>query len=413
MLRTRKAGSSEAIMSSKRTTTIGSSLLCGVAGAALLLCVALPASAQTWTTIFAFNGLNGRGPVAGLTKDAGNFYGTTYGGGPGGVPSYGTVFKLTHKDAGWVLTTLYRFDAYDGDGPASRVMIGPDGALYGTTSFGANGYGTVYRLQALASCRSGNCPWRETILYAFQNGSDGRDPGGDLMIDQQGNIYGTAGGGAGGGSCNGTCGVVYKLTRSGQSWSYSVIYAFQGDDDGDGPGGGVVQDASGNLYGPTAGGGRYRFGTVFKLTPSGGGWTESIIYNFANNGDGANPVGGLILDNAGILYGATPFGGQYGAGTVYSVSLGGFSVLASLPYMSGNGSFSKLTFDDEGNLYGTVWLGYVFKLTPSNGNWTFTQLGGGDIGMSSSVVVDSNDVVYGTDPGGPSYIYGSVFEITQ
>jgi uncharacterized repeat protein (TIGR03803 family) len=403
-------------MCSKRTTTLGSSLLCGVAIAALLLCFALPTSAQTWTTIFAFNGLNGRGgPSSGLTRDAaGNFYGTTYGGGPGGVPGgYGTVYKLTHQSAGWVLTTLYRFRAYDGDGPASRVIFGPDGALYGTTSIGANGYGTVYRLQRPASCPSGNCPWSETTLYAFQNGSDGRDPSGDLMFDRQGNIYSTAGGGPTNGSCNGTCGVVYKLTRSGQSWSYSVIYAFQGDDDGDGPNGGVVQDASGNLYGTTAGGGRDRSGTVYRLAQSGGGWTESIIYNFANDGDGRNPVGGLILDSAGILYGTTPGGGQYGAGTVYSISGGGFSVLASLNYPAGNGSDSALALDNEGNLYGDVWLGYVFKLTRSNGNWIFSQLGSGDPGMSTSLLVDSNGVVYGVDPGGPLYLYGAVFQITQ
>lgn len=401
-------------MKSKRTATLSSSLLCGAAIAALLLFAELPASAQTWTTIFAFNGLNGNGPSSGLTQDAaGNFYGTTYGGGRGGVPSYGTVYKLTHQGTEWVLTTLYRFDAYDGDGPASRVVFGPDGALYGTTSFGANGYGTVYRLQAPASCRAGNCPWSETVLYAFQNGNDGRDPSSDLLIDRQGNIYGTAGGGPTEGSCNGTCGVVYELTRSGQSWSYNVIYAFQGDDDGDGPNGRIVQDASGNLCGVTTGGGRDRSGTVYRLAPSGGGWTESILYNFTNGSDGRNPVGGLIIDGGGTLYGTTQGGGQYGAGTVYSISFGDFSLLASLNYLSGNGSDSALAMDNLGSLYGNVWLGYVFKLTRSRGNWIFSQLGGGNIGMTAALLVDSNRVVYGIDPGGSNDPNGAIFQITQ
>ncbi len=198
-------------MSSKKAT-IGSSLLCGVAIVALLLCVDLPASAQTWTTIYSFNGLDGRGPAAGLTRDAaGNFYGTTSGGGWDGVPSNrGTVYKLTHEDTGWVITQLHLFTPFDGHGPESRAMIGPDGALYGTTSYGGNGYGIVYRLQPPGSCRAANCPWTETILYSFQGGSDGADPGsGDLAFDQQGNVYGTTvSGGLRG--CYETCGVVFK-----------------------------------------------------------------------------------------------------------------------------------------------------------------------------------------------------------
>jgi uncharacterized repeat protein (TIGR03803 family) len=402
-------------MSSKKTAAIASGLLCGVAIAALLLCVELPARAQTWTTIHSFNGLDGSFPMAGVTRDAaGNLYGTTLGGarggGRGGVAgNLGTVYKLTHEDTGWVITQLHLFTPFDGNDPASRVIFGPDGALYGTTSTGGNGYGIVYRLQPPASCRPGNCPWTETILHAFQGGSDGGDPSsGDLLVDQQGNIYGGAGS-----SCNPACSVVYKLTRSGQSWSYSVIYRFQSVDDGAGPVS-VVQDASGNLYGTTTGGGGYGSGTVFKLTPSGGGWTESVLYNFTGSGDGANP-GGLIMENF-ILYGATRSGGQYGAGTVYALTPanGGwdFAVLASLP-LAGDGSSAALAMDDAGNLYGTTWQGVVFKLTPSGNNWILTQLGQGDTGMISSVVVDSHGVVYGTDPGGADYTYGAVFEITQ
>jgi uncharacterized repeat protein (TIGR03803 family) len=324
------------------------------------------------------------------------------------------VFKLAHKDTGWVLTTLYRFDAYDGDGSEARVLIGPDGALYGTTSFGGSGYGLVYRLRPPVRCRSVNCPWTETVLYSFQGGSDGANPSyADLAFDQQGNVYGTAvSGGLRG--CYETCGVVFKLTRSGGSWSYSVIYSFDGGNDGGNPDGGVVLDASGNLYGTASRGGYYSNGVVFELTPSGSGWTETTLLAFPDDGSlGSAPESGLLMDGAGNLYGTTPSGGQYGAGTVYEVGPGGGGVLASLPYMAGNGSFSKLAMDNDGNLYGTAWLGNVFKLTSSGGNWVLSQLGDGDVGMTSSLVVDSSGVVYGTDPGGPGNNYGSVFEITQ
>ena len=118
-----------------------------------------------------------------------------------------------------------------------------------------------------------------------------------------------------------------------------------------------------------------------------------------------------------ILYGTTRSGGQYGAGTVYALTpaTGGwiFTELASLPGLAGEGSFAALAMDDAGNLYGTTWPGVVFKLTHSGSNRILTQLGQGDTGMTSSVVVDNNGVVYGTDPGGRDYPYGAVFEITQ
>ena len=261
---------------------MGSSLLWGLATAALLLCVELPASAQTWTVIHNFNPLNGGNPAAGVTRDAaGNLYGTTSEGLDAGLTRYGTVFKLAPTETGWVFTTLYVFKRLDGANPMARVIFGPDGALYGTTYYGGNGYGVVYRLQPPAEfCRPGNCPWTETVLYSFQGGSDGAYPGyGDLAFDQQGNIYGTTI--AGGDGClHGLCGVVFKLTRSGASWSYSVIYSFQGGGDGENPDGSLVLDASGNLYGTTDDGGGGDLGVVYKLTPSGSGWTESVLYTF-------------------------------------------------------------------------------------------------------------------------------------
>ena len=384
-----------------------------------LACFGLSASAQTWTVIHSFSGPDGAYPGAGLTMDAaGNLYGTTSG---GGAHDYGAVFKLTHKPSGWVLTPLYSFSGPDGNGPSARVMIGPDGTLYGTTTYGGSaGYGTVFRLQPPAGfCRSFQCPWTETVLYSFQNGSDGGEPGyGDLALDQQGNIYGTTSqGGYDGSSCYGEgCGVVYKLSRAGGSWSYSVLYSFQGGDDGFRPYAGVVLDASGNLYGTTEAGGPNGIGTVYKLTPNGSGWTESLIYDFPNFNDGALPYGGLIFDRFGNLYGTTETYGQLDGGTVFELTPanGGwnFSVLTAVSAYAG--PTASPTMDASGNLYGTIGFGSfeVFKVTHSGSSWIQTQFQGGSDGSLGNVIVDSNYTVYGTDGGG-QHNQGSVFEITQ
>jgi uncharacterized repeat protein (TIGR03803 family) len=387
-----------------------------VCDASLLPCVQLPASAQTLTVIQRFNGLNGGGP-SGVTRDAaGNLYGTTGGGGASGD---GTVFKLSHTGAGWVLTPLHIFNVSDGALPQARVVFGPDGALYGTTYYGGSGSGdgTVYRLQPPRSCRSGNCPWTETVLYSFQGGSDGAYPGNaDLAFDLQGNIYGTTL--QGGTGCGLGCGVVFKLTRSGGGWSYSVLYSFVGGDDGANPDGGVVLDGSGNLYGTTVAGGEGDDGNgiVFELTPSASGWTESVIHRFGPS-DGVSPDAGLILDRAGNLYGTTPTDGEYDAGTVYELTPenGGwnFAVLASLQTLRGSGPGGKLAMDDKGNLYGATGSGLVFKLTPSGNNWILTQLGSTDPGIQSGVIVDSNGVIYGTDTFAGHDQHGTVFEVTQ
>ncbi len=193
-----------------------------------------------------------------------------------------------------------------------------------------------------------------------------------------------------------------------------MLYSFQGGDYAGNPDGGVVLDASGNLYGTTVYGDN---GVVFELTPSGSGWTESVLYRFTDPSDGANPDAGLILDCCGNLYGTTSTDGEYDAGTVYqlSPSNGGwnFAVLASVPTLAGSGSVAKLAMDGNGNLYGTAWSGLVFKLAPSGNNWILTQLGSGALGMSSSVVVDSNGTIYGTDGYGGDHNEGVVFEITQ
>lgn len=287
--------------------------------AALMIIAASEAQGQTFQVLHTFTGGDdGASPVVGLTMDrAGNLYGTTqYGGAndcftsPSGC---GTVFKLSHKGSGWTFAPLYSFqgwNATDGAYPQSRVTIASDGSLYGATAVGGlldacyPGCGTAYRLQPPANvCKSVLCPWTETVLHRFTDGQDGSGPTGDLTLDALGNVYGTTVGGGSGSDGNGT---VYEISPSGGGWNESILYDFSNNFDvGAAPYSGVIFDASGNLDGTATNGGSYEEGTVFQLTPSGSGWTGTAIHTFTGTSDGLEPIAGLILDGSGNLYGAT------------------------------------------------------------------------------------------------------------
>lgn len=157
----------------------------------------------------------------------------------------------------------------------------------------------------------------DAVLYAFRGGSDGAQPAAGLVADKHGALYGTtAVGGVGGSFGNGT---VFKLTPSGRGYTESVLYAFRGGNDGAEPFAGLIADKRGALYGTTAFTGVISGdGSVFKLTPSGNGYTESILYHFQGSpNDGAYPDASLIADENGALYGTTSAGGAAGIGTVF------------------------------------------------------------------------------------------------
>jgi uncharacterized repeat protein (TIGR03803 family) len=142
----------------------------------------------------------------------------------------------------------------------------------------------------------------ETVLHSFnQNGTDGYEPLASLT-QQDGKLYGTT---YGGGSY-GNYGTVFELTPSSRGWTERVLYSFAGGSDGANPRySSVVFDAMGNMYGTTQGGGTSGNGTVFKLIPSGSGWTESVLYSFTGGSDGGDAVSNVIFDKAGNLYGTT------------------------------------------------------------------------------------------------------------
>ena len=380
---------------------------------ALLLIAARPAQSQTEAVLYNFTGGSDGGDLnSRLTFDgAGNLYGTTYSGGLG----YGTVFELSpNGNGGWNETVLYSFTGgADGANPNfSYVMFDSVGNLYGTAANGgANGYGVVFELSPVGTS------WTETVLYSFANDGDGANPEAGLIMDPAGNLYGTAHG----------SGVVFELSPSGGGWTEQVIYAlpefelgpsagltmdaagnifgvglhavfelspngsggwnptvihtFTGTPHHDGTfaEGTPVLDQAGNLYGTTWEGGANNCGTVYKLSPGNGKWTEEILYSFILNGKNGNfPWGGVVLDAAGNVYGTTLYGGKYGEvdaygdGTVFEL-VGGYQekVLWNFNNTDGRYLFDSLILDSAGRLYGTTQYGgsggdgVVFEVNPS------------------------------------------------
>jgi uncharacterized repeat protein (TIGR03803 family) len=379
----------------------------------LLATVSQPAQSQTYSVIYNFTGKGSDGatPYGGPILDrSGNLYGTTYLGGKYGS---GSVYRRSRSGPSWTYSSLYSFKGVtDVAGPAiGSLAAGADSGLFGTTE-GGREFGTAFEICA--------CPGREIIVHRFGVGTDGAQPIGGVVFDAAGNFFGTTS--LGGAYGNGT---VFEEKRSGDSWTESVIYSFTGGNDGTGPPAGVTLDARGNLYGTTSLGGVNGDGVVYELSPSGSGWKQSVLYTFQGLSDGQNPVGGVVVDPAGNLYGTTFDGGVRGGGTVYELSPSGegwtFTVLYSFSGGYG-GPYNKLTLA-KGNIYGFTnaeganGLGSVFKLAPGNGGWTFADLydfiGGSDGGSPyGSVAVDRDGNVFGTAVVGGSQNQGVVFEIT-
>ncbi|HZP25107.1 MAG TPA: choice-of-anchor tandem repeat GloVer-containing protein [Terriglobales bacterium] len=395
----------------------------------MILAVQPSAKAQTYTVIHNFaGGLDGSEPSSGVTIDrAGNLYGSTFEGDAG----TGTVYKLTHRSGGWVLTPLYYFSVMsNGTIPYDRPTFGPNGSIYVSTGYGGigpcvtyngTGCGTMVNLQPpITPPVSPTQPWLETVLYKFSGGSDGANPySGDIIFDQAGNIYGTTFNGGSTTNCPTGCGVVYKLVHGSGGWTETVLHSFNGSD-GTHPWAGVTFDSAGNLYGTTSGGGANGFGTVFELSPSGGSWTLQTLHSFEGGNDGAYVYAGLIFDGAGNLYGATASMGSGTGGTVFELSPSGggwtYNRLYSFAGPNGGlypGPVANLAFDQHGSLYGTTHLdgafnfGAIFKLTNSGSGWTYTSLHDFTAGLDggyprSNITFDSSGNMYGTAAEGGS-----------
>lgn len=273
----------------------------------------------------------------------------------------------------------------------------------------------------------------ERVLHRFTGGTDGAFPSSSLLRSASGHLYGTASGGGNANACTGNnppgCGVVFELAPSANGkWQQSVLYAFHGGTDGSYPGGDLVFDSAGNIYGTTAGGGTNGYGTVFELSCNrDGSWAETVLYSFHAGSDGAEPIG-LTIDASGHLYGSTTGVGAYYE-TVYELSppqaKGGTWTEATL-YT--NHSFTRLNpglvFDGKGNLYGSwqqlydchAGCGAVFELKRVGKRWQerdlYDFLGGGNGGQPNGVILDDRGRVYGTGGVGGND-FGIAFELKR
>ena len=337
------------------------------------------ASATTTDVIFSFEEDNGEYADTDLETDhAGNIYGTTVLGGDFGG---GTVFQLSPTANGWVHTVLYSFTGgADGGEPYKGVTIDRQGNLYGTAVTGGSGSceggcGVAYKLT-----NSGGV-WTQAVIHAFTGGDDGSGPGARVTLDPSGDVYGmTPTGGAYG------LGTIYKIHQEHNGdWRFKVIHAFTGGADGATGSAGRMIFRHGRLFGAVTAGGTYGSGVVFKLTPTGrGNWDFRTIYSFRGQPDGSFPYGALLFDSLGNIYGTTYYGGANGIGAVYELSpraIGEWdeSVLYSFQDgTDGNSPIGNLVADRVGNLYGTtseggLGSGTIFKLSPiGSGQWIET-----------------------------------------
>jgi len=315
---------------------------------------------NTFTEIYQIGGGNdGTLPESALFRDAsGYLYGTVKEGGTGTActSGCGTLYKVTVNGN---YTVLHDFaGGSDGAMPVSSIIMDGAGNIYGATPYGGsacgdpNGCGVVYKLTPGGV---------ETILHAFTNGSDGGYPYAGVVLDNGGNIYGVAGGGSG------TFGNVFKISNKGK---FKVLFTFHGGADGGWPFGRLLKDGSA-LYGTTNIGGAHGYGTVFKVTTAG---NETVLHSFTGT-DGANSVTGLISDKKHNLYGTTQFGGSgsCNCGTVFKVAPSGQeTVLHSFAGGDDDGAqpLGDLIMDKAGNIYGTTFEGFVengggmFIITP-------------------------------------------------
>jgi uncharacterized repeat protein (TIGR03803 family) len=327
------------------------------------------------------------------------------------------VFKLAPNGAE---TVLYAFPSGNSEGsrPSGPLLVDTAGNLYGTAAGGTDISGVVFKLTASGT---------ESVLYNFTGGNDGNDPAGGLIADASGNLYGVTLAGGNLSDCNEAgCGTVFKVAPDGTE---TVLHAFQGSD-GREPQGTLIMDADGNLYGTTAAGGNMEdcadigCGTVFEVAPDG---TETVLYAFKGS-DGQSPVGGVIADSAGNLYGTTLYGGTMGSGTAFELMPDGTeTVLHSFLLSDGDGVNPEagLVMDDRGNLYGTTsgggccckrtGCGTVFKVAPGGTEtilYTFRP-GGHGSHPTAALLAGKHGLLYGTTPDGGAKQRGVVFSVKE
>jgi uncharacterized repeat protein (TIGR03803 family) len=310
-------------------------------------------SGWSFASLHAFQGADGAFPNGEVAIGSdGSLYGTTEFGGSGTICSNGcgTIYNVrpsaNASDAGWTEAVLYRFTGgQDGAAPMGPITFDVAGGIY----VSAAGGGIDYR-GVIAKLTPSEGGWTESALYEFPGYGE---PTGGVIFDQLGNLYGTTLGSQ----------EVFQLAPSDSGWTEQTLRNFAGTAVGQNPFGGLLRDSAGSLYGTTWQGGAHNAGTVFQLSPSGDGGRYSLLYSFqSGTGFGLGPTGALTMDAAGSLYGTTYADGAHGAGSVFKLtpSNGGW-VYTSLHDFSGGSDGGtpngRVVFDSNGNLYGTAQLG--------------------------------------------------------
>ncbi len=328
-------------------------------------------TAGTLTSVYSFceasNCPDGEYPYGALVQAGGThgkFYGTTSGGGTDSCSSRGcgTVFAIT---PGGKLTTLRSFDGTNGEMPYGGLVEGRDGKFYGTTYRSTSGGGTVFGITFLGDL---------SALYTFSFGN-GAQPWAGLVQGSDGNFYGTTTEG-GSGTCTNGCGTVFEITPEG---TLTTLHNFTGfPHDGDGPLAGLIQATDGSFYGTTEWGGAnnecdFGCGTVFKMTPGG---KVTVLHSFCsqsyNCADGEYPEAGLVQATDGNFYGTTAWGGggdcTLGCGTVFKITPDGtLTTLHSFSNTDGRAPIAALIQDTDGDLYGTAACGGANTCSANSG----------------------------------------------
>lgn len=383
--------------------------------------VAIAANAQTFQTMFSFNGSNGAYPGALVQGIDGNFYGNTLEGGPNPSESAGTLFRIT-PGGQWTMT--YAFCQQNPDCPDGSIVhtlvLGTDLYFYGMTELGGNApycllpylCGTVFKVTPAGHL---------TTIYNFcsqSNCTDGFEPEDPLIQGADGNFYGTTSGAA-------SLGNVFQMTASGEQ---KTIHLFVNANRGAEPYGALVQASDGSFYGTTSEGGNtcepISCGTVFRVTASG----QFKIMHFFQGSDGSYILAGLLEASDGNFYGATYFGGDLtceapsGCGTIFRMTPEGkFTTLHTFEMTDGAYPSAGLIQATDGNLYGTTESGgtnangTIFKIDLLGNLTTLHNFNGTDGSLTQTTLLQATSgTIYGTSRGGDmscSYGCGNIFSL--
>jgi uncharacterized repeat protein (TIGR03803 family) len=380
----------------------------------------LPGEVALWSFT---GGADGANPLGGVVADAaGNLYGAAS---DGGAHDYGTVFELTRSGSSYGERTLATLSKLSGIYPQGTLVLDSSGTIFGTAVEGGKyGYGTAFRLSTKGD-------GRERVIWDFGNGTDGREPFAGLVFGTNGVLYGTTQYGGLHGD-----GTVFKLTPSGREYIEQTLWSFGGYD-GRYPTQSLMLGADGAIYGTTGGGGsgcETGCGLVFRLIPLGSSYSESILWNFRGNSDGAAPTSALTPASLGVLFGVTYFGGGtgcdgYGCGVAYELIPSGAAYSERVLWRFGQGTDGdypdgNIVLGEHGRLFGTAQqggthlAGIFYELVPHGTHyiervlWNFNPQSGGEE-PTGMLITNAQRTVYGTASyGGTSRWFGTVYAFT-